>query len=348
MPDRLEEVSLLIDGRRWHAWHSIEIQLALDSFATVSFDAPFEVERREFRETFQPFSFRPLEVHVGNELLFTGTLVGVEPEVDPDSRTVHGTAYSRPAVLADVTAPASAYPLELNGLRLRTIAETLAAPFGLTVQMDADDGATFRRVALDPDQLVHAFLVELAQQRGLVISDTPAGALRFLTSVSEDAPVARLAEGEPPLESVSSSFSPQSYYSEITGIAKTRSGRGGSRFTVSNPFLSDVIRPHTFRLDDTDGADVPAAARAKLGRMFGNVLATTVEVPTWRDPAGRLWTPNTMLELEAPGAMIYRSTSFLVRTVTLRQDPDATSAVLELVLPGAFSGEVPSVLPWVS
>lgn len=348
MPERLEDVALSIDGARWRAWNGLEITRSLDSFATVGFGAPFEPEREGFRSTFQPFSYKPIDLRVGDELLFTGALVGVEPATDPESRTVKVSCYSRPAVLTDVSAPASAYPLELDGLSLRQIAETLAGLFALDVQMDADDGASFRRVALDPDQKIHAFLVELAQQRGLVIAETPEGALRFWRSgATTGQPVARLREGEPGVLNVAARFSPQAYFSEITGIAKTRSGRGGARYTVANPHaLEGVVRPHTFKLDDTDGSDVPAAARAKLGRMFANVLAVEVELPTWRDPRGELWEPDTTVTLEAPGSMIYRPSEFVIRSATLRQDADKLTASLDLVLPGAFAGEAPEVLPW--
>lgn len=346
MPERVEDVAILIDEQRWRAWESVEITLALDNFASVAFTAPWEPERREFRETFQPFTYKPLEVLVGGERLFTGTLVGVNPAVTPEARTLQASGYSMPGVLQDACEPASAWPLELNGLTLRQIAEKLLEPFGLGVQMDADDGTPFRRVALEPDGNVYQLLVDLAKQRGLVISDTPTGALRFLRSATGGQPVAWFREGEQPLLSVAATFSPQAYYSEITGIAKTRHGRGGSRYTVANTKLPGVIRPLAFTLDDTDGPDVPAAARAKLGRMFANALSVQVEVPTWRTHDGALWAPNTTVMLEAPGAMIFRSTEFVIRTVTLRQNDEATTAGLELVLPGAYSGEIPETLPW--
>ena len=336
----------MIGERRWHAWESVEIHRQLDSFSTVAITAPFEHDRAEFREAFRPFSFTPAMVTAGGEVLFMGTVVDVNPALDPSKRTVQATAYSRPAVLADVNPPSSAYPLELNGLKLKRIAETLVAPFGLEVVMDADEGAPFRRVAIKPDQIVHSFLVELAQQRGLVISDTNFGALRFLKSDNGGAPVAQLKEGEPPLSAVNPTFSPRSYFSEITGLAKTRAGRGGSGHTEVNRHLTGVVRPHTFTLGDTDDADVPTATKAKLGRMFGNMLAIGVDLPTWRDPSGKLWAPNTSLTLEAPGAMIYGPTRFLVRGVTLRQEAHSQSTTLDLVLPGAFSGEVPEELPW--
>lgn len=349
MPDRVEDVSLVIDGRRWRAWSSIEVTRKLDSFSTVEFEAPFEPDRVEFRQTFQPFSFKVVQLHIGDELVFTGRLLGVDPRVSPDSKTVQASAYALPAVLNDCTMPASSYPLELNNLQLRTIAERLCAPFDFEVRMDPGlDGAPMRRVRLDPDKTIFSFLVELAQQRTLVIADDSDGALRFYHSVrvAEGSPVAVLREGEPPLSRVEAEFSPQAYFSEITGIAKTRSGRGGARFTVTNPFMPRVDRPFAFRLEDTDGPDVPAATRAKLGRMFGNALSVSIDVPTWRDPSGELWKPNTKLRLLAPSAMIMRESEFVIRDIILKQEAASTTATLNLVLPGAFSGEVPTELPW--
>lgn len=345
MPDRVEDVAILIEGRRWRGWDSVEIERAIDSFSTVTFNAPFEPERAEFRSTFRPFSFKLVELYVHDNRVFNGVLLGVEPKIEPDSRTVEVSCYSHPAVIADCTMPASSFPLELNGLTLRQIAETLIEPFGPAVLLDGPEGAVFRRVAIKPDENVLQFLVTLAQQRELVITDTGDGAIRFLKSTSGGSPVAQLREGEPPLVAVSPTFSPQAYFSEITGIAKTRAGRLGSHYTVQNPWL-ESLRPHAFELADTDDPDVPTATHAKLGRMFGNMLAVTIEVPTWRDPRGQLWTPNTTLMLEAPGAMIYRATEFLIRKVTLRQTADSITSSLELALPGAFSGEAPTVLPW--
>lgn len=348
MPERLEDVSITIDGRRWHAWTSIEIKTSLDSFSTIAFDAPFEPDRAEFRSTFQPFSYKPLVVSIGGEVVFDGVLVDVTPSRDPDEGAVQLTAYAKPAVLEDATPPASAVPLELNGLSLRQIAERLLEPFGLEVEIDDEGGAVFRRVALEPTDKIHGFLVQLAQQRGLLIANTAEGRLRFVRAATPDQapPRAHLREGQPPLIDVTARFSPQSYFSEITAIAQTRAGRLGAQYTVPNPHLTGVVRPHTFQLSDTDDSDAPTAARAKLGRMLGNMAAYTIELPTWRDPHGELWTPNTTLTLEAPGAMIYRATQLLIRSVMLKQDDESITSELELALPGAFSGDPPTELPW--
>jgi prophage tail gpP-like protein len=80
--------------------------------------------------------------------------------------------------------------------------------------------------------------------------------------------------------------------------------------------------------------------------MFANALTIVVNVPTWRDPKGKLWKPNTTVTLLEPNAFIYKETEFLVRDVYLKQSKAEKSASLGLVLPGAFSGSAPAELPW--
>ncbi len=341
-----EDVVLSIDGSRYRSWTEIEIQRSIDGYSTLTLAAPFEPSRAEFRATFRPFSFLPIEAELDDAALFAGTLLSPDPSTDPNAQSVKISAYAKPAVLADAHMPASAFPLEMNGLTLRQIAEQIAEPFGLSVEDEGESGAAFERVALKPDENPQQFLAELARQRGKVIADTGGGALLLRRSARVGTPVARLREGLPPVISVTPSFSPQAYYSEITALASAKAGRAGARHTVQNPHLSGIVRPHTFVADDTEKGDLPGAAAAKLGRMFGNMVSYTVELPTWRDPAGRLYEPNTTITLHADGSMIYRETEFLIRNVSLWQDQNATKSTLTVVLPGAFSGEVPEVLPW--
>lgn len=206
--------------------------------------------------------------------------------------------------------------------------------------------APFRRVRVNPDQRPFDVLAELARQRNVVMNDMPDGTLRFWQSQPASSPRARFTEGLAPLESVSIRVQPQAYYSEITGLARTKVAAPGARYTVANPHLRDVVRPFTFVAEDSEAPDLPAATRAKLGRMIGNAVTFEVPLPTWRDPRGELWQPNSTVSLLAPGVMVYRETELIVSTVTFDHDTESRRARLTLVLPGAFSGEVPERLPW--
>lgn len=344
-----DEVSIEIEGTEFRFWTEVEINLLFDGHATVSFSAPFEPDNASFRETFRPFSYKTVRVLVGGDLLFTGTMVDIAPQVLGNSRSVSVTAYSRAAVLGDVTPPSSAHPLEFNGLTLSQISAKLLEPFGLTASLgpSASEGSKFERVKLEPKDDIQGFLSDLAKQRGLILGSDSEGNLVYRVTRNEG-PVVSLSDSAQPVTGISVSYSPQSYFSEVTVLTKTKHGKSGGKYTAKNPFLS-VLRPHVVELDETDPGDVKVAAEAKLGRMFGNALSFSIDLATWRTPDGSLWLPEQRISLTAPNAMVYEPTELLVRTVKLKRPSDKSkSANLTCVLPGSFSGVVPSVLPWGS
>lgn len=351
-----DDVAIAIDARTWAFWDELEVHQSIDDFATAGFSAPFEPERLAFRSTFRPFSFKPVAITIGGAPVFTGTMVDVTPRLEAGRRSADISAYSKPGVLADCNVPVSLVPFEANGLTLRQIATRMVEPFGIAVAVTMAEGSKFKRVNTKKKKLDHRgdlnekvkdFLAELARQHGAVLSSTPAGSLLIHQSVKAGNPVARLEEGKPPLVSVVPTFSPQSYYSEITGFTTAKRGRIGTKYTQRNERLSGgALRSMSFQLDDIEKGDAPAAVRAKVGRMFANMVSYVLNVPTWRDPSGKLWTPNTTLTVTAPSAMIYQQTELLIRDVYLKQSAGEQTASLGVVLPGAFSGEQPDRMPW--
>jgi prophage tail gpP-like protein len=337
------ETVISVNGRRFRFWSSVSIRRALDTMDTINLSAPFEPGETPF----QPFAFPTVGVTIGGDQLFTGTIVGVSPVVASGGRTLQVSGYSLPGVLGDCQAPVSAYPLEFSAVTLPTIAAQMCKPFGITTTFDGPAGPAFEWVECTPTTTVLSFLADLAKKRGLVISSTPAGALKFWKSAGAGSPVATLREGAAgPLLSVTPTFNPQGFYSHITGAEMSLVGVDGASYTVANPHASGTIRPHNFDVDDTQEGDLPDIVKAKAGRMFGAMVSYSVEVSTWRDEAGALWAPNTTLKLFSPGAMVNSEYSFLIRSVEFRRDSRSETATLELVLPGSFSGEIPETLPW--
>lgn len=364
-----EKIELLINGKKFANWFDLEVTLSVDTFDSVGFSAPFEPSRSDFRRTFVPFGFAPVQVLLNGDPLFSGTMIDIDPVRNVDSGMVTVQCYAFPAVLEDCTAPTNAGykgrrpkgPLKTEfqkGLTLRQIAQQLCDPFDLDCEFRGDPGAVFERMSIGVEKKIHEFLVPLAKQRGFVITNTEDGKLLFWKTIARGVPVVQFVEGVPPLTTVRPKFSPRDYHSQITGYAPAKRGKpGGGPSTEFNPWLGKLLdagapineyRPLSCKFDDTERAAAQEATRAKLGRMFGSMCSWDIEdLPTWRDSDGKLWDPNTALTLLCPGAMIYKESELLIRQVKLRQSTDKLSASLNVVLPGAWSGEVPSDLPWL-
>jgi prophage tail gpP-like protein len=344
----IERVAITLeDGSRFGDWSDIEFQFGLDSYSALSLSGPFAHEREEVRRAFQPLMFPLVTVTIGDELVLTGRVKDVSPTVDPDSASVAVTVYSLAFDLTEVCPPAELLPLEFGGLDLRQIAQRLVTPsLGILPVFQNVEGAVFSRIRCEPDGVIHPFLVELARQRGFVLTDLPTGDLVFVNETPAGSPEARLHGA--PLARVTAQFEPGSWFSRITGRASQKAGASGSHFSRTNPlYRGSNTREYSFSVSDTEGADVPAAVDAAMGRMIASVVSYTVEdLPTWRDPRGRLWRPNTTVTVLAPEAMIYRETELLIRSVKLHQTAEVQTASLALVLPGTFGGKLPTELPW--
>ncbi len=343
-------VVITVDGDVFDGWTDLTFTRNMDTFGSFQFASVWEPSNQRLRDALRPFSFRTVSAFEGDRLLFTGTILTATPRQSSASRTVSVSGYALPAVLNDCTMPISALPLETDDATLQAVAEQLCAPFGVPVQFDTDPGPTFPREAIKADENVFGYLVKLAKQRNVLITDTPDGTCKFHTEAPAGQPRATIREGEPGITSIVPQFNPQEYYSHISGQSLTGFGApdaaAGDSYTVKNERLTGSLRPHTFTPPDTAGADVKTAAEAKAGRMFANAVAYSVEVPSWLDPNGAQWEPNTTVLLEAPGAMIYREYEFLVRSVQYALSSDQRRATLTLTLPGAFNGRIPESMPW--
>lgn len=343
-----DEVAVLIDGKRFRYWTSVAVSRSVDGFSTITLAAPYDADDPAFREAMRPFTYKPIQVLLGGVKVFSGTLVSPNPVVAEKERTIQASGYSRAGVLADCTAPESMYPLEFYDDDLKTIADRVTEPFGLRTTFLKTAGDRFGDgVNLNPEKKLWPFLVRLAKQRNLIIRDDDDGNLVFwVPPIAPAQPDAVLAQGHSPVISIAPELDPQQYYSHITGREPVFLGLGGETYTEKNDRLEGVLRPFTFEASDTSGATLQEATEAFAGRMFVNAAKYQVEVATWRRPDGEVWAAGDFVQLHAPDAMVYEPYLFLIREVTLARNEFATTASLQLIIPGSFRGEVPEKLPW--
>jgi prophage tail gpP-like protein len=346
LSDNENEVNILIGELQFKFWSTITISKHIDSFDTFTLTGPFDTA---YRNILRPLTYKTIQIAVGSQFLFTGTLINVQPVLDIDSNRIVLEGYSLPGVLNDCTIPPSEFDrLQFNNVGLEIIAPAVCAPFGISTQFDVASGVNFSSVALRRDEKVLKFLIKLAQERQLIISSTPKGKLLFTQSRTGGVIVAKFREGEAPLLSAAANFNSQSYYSDVVGVNAAIVGSNPLVRTAKNPRLSGVVRPLVFQNNSFDSSVLQNVADDKLGRMFANSVSYTITVATWRDSNGILWSPNTFVSLLAESVMVYEAFTFIIRNVKFVKSVEGETAELTLMMPGAFSGSPPERLPWES
>lgn len=345
-------MTLTIAGEDFVGWSSVFLSLALDNHPRASFVAPFDSLNLVARRRFKPLSFQPITVAIGRRKVFSGLMLTPELESTPEHEAIQVQCYAPAGVLSDCTVPWASLPMEWRGVKLPAIAKAICDPFGISVVWEGlDQGAPFKKVALKPEASPQQFLAERAKERNRVVSSNESGALVFVDqSLKNPIPVARLPADLPPISVVKSQWKPQEWYSEITAVAPTKHGRPGGHYTIKNPhYEGDTPRPHTYTVQDAEAGDLKLAAETKLARTFGNVVGWTINnIPGLRDQSGDLFWPGATITTHAPGAYIFTETALTVRNVEMKIEPESLETSLGVVLPGAFNGQVPKVVPWAA
>lgn len=343
------KVKVLIDNQRFRYWTDVSITKSIDAISTFSISSPFDPDNDVFTDAFQPLEYLPVTITNNDNVFFTGTCVNVTPNQSSNSTVVNVDGYSIPGVLNDCTVSGNDFPLELNGLNLNDIAKRIITDlFDIEIYFDADPGPIFKKVAIKPEEKVLSFFIKLAQQRNLVISSAPSGAIVFQNAIDGGLPVVKLKQGESPLFNISPTFNPQEYYSEITGFKPIRPGsKRSKKYTWINPLLTVTHRPFCFKADDSTDGDIETIVKAKATRMFANSIQYTINVPTWNTPNSEFWDTNVVIQVEAPDVMIYRPFDFMIRTVTFNKTKDSESASLVVSPVGAFLDPDFGGMPWV-
>ena len=339
-----ENVSLLIDGKRFEKWENVNLNLSLDSIDTFGFSTPFGSETdREFRETFLPLSYKSVEIRLNDEPILNGVLSSKSSTVGEKTLTLGG--YSRPGLLNSLPVPFDKYPLEFKKQDIQRIAQQIGAIYGVDIEIAGPIGAAFDAVSPEPTQKILEFLGELAKKRSVLFSNTSTGKLKFFNPPNTG-PTTPLRQGEIPLLDAKIDIDEENYFTSVTGLGASLAGRDPEAFTVPLPALPGVNRPFIYTVSDATGAELEAAVKFKAGRIFANAVKISADVLGWRDAENKIWTPGDFVSLQAPSIFLYNETKLMIRSTSLMQSANDETASMELVFPGTYTGELPATLPW--
>jgi len=343
-----QDVSIVVDGKKFTGWTGYEIELSYDGFDKFSFSSPYNEALEKLRETIMPFTFKNCQVFYDNKILFKGTLMTPDPELTDSEKEINLQGYPLCGILNDCTVPPGLYPGYYENLGLKEIAEKMGNAYGIKMIFKDDPGDPFKEVNFEPTEKILDFLVKLCQQRKILYTNDENGRMVFFKAKKEKTH-ATFLEGKAPLLSLKPNFKPQDFYSHITGFTKTSANKNSESYTWENKFLikKGITRHNTITIDDADSfSDLENAVLANAGRMFAECISLGLNCDTHKNENGELFKKGMTVAVKSPAAMIQRETLFLARTIKLKRNIEAKTAELNLVLPGSFTEEIPEELPW--
>jgi len=348
LSDKEQDVSIIVDGKKFTGFTSYKLKLSYDSFDTFSFSAPYDTEIKELREITAPFTYKMCEVYYNDELIFKGVLLTPAPELKDKSSEITLEGYPICGVLNDCMIPPTKYPLQCMGINMKGIADAACEPYSIPVIFDGEVGENFTEVSIEPTDKILDFLSRLAKQRNLLFTNNEKGQLVFFNPNPEKAFVT-FEEGKLPLISIKPKFKAQEFYSHITGFGKTDAEYPSMAWTFENKYLINkgIIRHHSLTIEDSENiSDLENAVKAHAGRMFADCMSFELTCENHVNEKNEVFMKGMDVCVRAPSVMITNETMFIARNVELLRTVEGKTAVINLVLPGAYTGEIPEDLPW--
>ena len=333
-------VTLRVDGRVFTHWESLSLRRSLRSAASLfQVTVSDGIDLATALPQLSPSG--DCIVSIGGETLLTGYIVEVLPEISEERHAVGLSGLSRTADAVECSAILRGG--QVKSASLAAIASRLLLPFGLSLSLDeaarSAANAVFSSVQIDPGETVVDVVVRLAQQRGLIVTDTPDGEL-LLTKAGQGVRSEALVEGG----NVTAAMARKSYarrYSRI--VVKGQQPSSDALSPSEAAQVTAEVRDHAvprFRplvlVAESKATPADARARAEWEVRRRQALGTevSVTVPSLTQSNGRPWPLNGFVEVRLPSLGLSRE--MLISDIALSRDNGGSRAELTLSLPGAF------------
>jgi prophage tail gpP-like protein len=280
-------------------------------------------------------------VQIGGDLVCTGFVNQLLPALDCRQ---HEIAVAGRGLCQDLTDCTAEWPGgQISEADALAIATKLAQPYKIKV-IGQGGSKPIPQFNLNLTESPWAIIERVTRFEALLAYELPDGSL-YLGPVGTEVHASGAVQGVNIL-SGRGAFSDNQRFSEYYAYLSSTQvlediGQGGNLLAKATDPNVGRHRRHAFIAEAPSGAQDVCLERAQweAARRLGRSSALTVTLDSWRDGAGRLWTPNMLVPVVAPD-LGYPSARLLISEVTyLRDGAAGTRAALTLMPPQAYRPE---------
>lgn len=285
----------------------------------------------------------PCTVKIGPDLVITGYVDKVLPSIDPENHIIRITGRSKCQDLVDCSA---IWPYgQISGCTALDIATKLAAPYNITVT-PPPAGVTLPIV--DQIQLIYTdtaidIIDRSCKNSGLLYYDDENGNL-VLSQVGTVAAASGFEQGTNVIRAAGTFTMDQRYQQmnvRVQSMGYLTDAGNQSSIVYSGPDSSGIADANVPRfrnknlICDFGGIGLPWATlrwQWEVHRRFGRSFKIDVTIDSWRDSAGKLWTPNTTVKMNIPACRM-NNVVYVISEVTFQRDEENGTTARIIAMP---------------
>lgn len=288
----------------------------------------------------------PCQVKIGNDLVITGYVDKYIPSITPEQHSIRITGRSKCEDLVDC---AAIWPNgQISGANVLGIAQKLAGAYNIVVTCDGNPGRSIPQFCLMLGETSFEIIERLCRYAQLLVYDLPDGNL-FLsqagtTRAASGFVLDRTKPNQNNVLAASIEYSMDQRYSDYIAVLQSLQvtsdlGNGGNILTTIHDPGARKPRTHIIVTETgDDGTIAKQRAQWECNRNVGRSTAVRLTADNWRDSAGTLWTPNTLVSLHLPELKLSNVT-WLIGEVTYLRDAQGSRAELIIMHPDTFKPE---------
>ena len=326
-------VEVFAEDGIYDGWTGVSISRSLEQ-AAGTFSLTIEQNRARFLSKYPLKLETPCTVKVYGESVIYGVIEKLSPRLQGDSRTL--TVSGRDCTRDMIDCSAEIPNQELKNVTVKSVAELLMKPYGITVDCP-EAGAAFDKVAVNDGETAFTVIEQHARQRGFLVY-TDGDKILHIRKASPVDTGFRIVEG---LNLLGGDAEHDS--SQLFGTYEVKSqAKGPKKNAVSSMAKGTGVagRKLIIRAEKPE-SDTQKRAQWEAKTRQAKSHRANVTLRGWRyRTAGewKVWKPNLLITLTSPSLMFDQSV--LVAGVDLKLDDNGGELVtLALVDPNVYAEE---------
>lgn len=341
-----DDLTLTVNGAALSGWTSVRVTRSIEKVP-----ADFEIAMTDRFPAGQSLVVcQPgdrCQVMLGGDLVVTGYVNRFVASIDPQS---HGISVSGRSLSQDVVDCSAEWPSgQISGANALQIAQKLSAPYGVAVTATADPGAVIPQFNLNIGESAFDIIERVCRYSGLLVYDKPDGTL-VLAQVGSTKAASGVKEG---VNATRASFEwrdDEQYGSySVFGLSVNTFTDAGVLNQPLGTATDPNVKRHRLRYFVAEagaaGHEVSLKrAKWEAARRLGRAWRLRARVDSWRDSAGKLWTPNSLVSVQFPSIRL-ASAELCLGEVSYIRDENGTGAELMLMPKDAFAPQPINLLP---